>query len=193
LDRRLLNVGTDSVLVDNVNAARQAVNHLIEQGHTRIGAITGKMAVTTGRERQEGYIQALREHGIEHEPDLIKRVIPKIDHGFEASMELLNLPEPPTAIFTGNNLLTIGLLQALQERGLHVPEDMAIAGFDEIPFAPLVQPWITTVQQPNYDLGKVAAEVLLERVNNPSGPHRQVMLSGQLIIRESSVRSKMTS
>lgn len=190
LDRRLTNVETDHVLLDNVNAAREIVTHLIEQGHSRIGAITGKMTVTTGRERQEGYKQALLDHGIEYEPMLAKKVIPKIDQGRKAALELMNQPNPPTAIFTGSNLLTIGLLHAIQETSLAVPDDIAIAGFDELPFNSLALPWITTIQQPNYELGKVAAELLLERIRNPIGAKRQVMLRGEMIVRQSSMRHK---
>lgn len=186
LDRRVVNVDTDAILLDNVESAAKLVSHLIANGHRRIGAVIGTPDFTTGRERCEGYLAALRAHDIPFEPALLIQVSPKTDAGYSAAEHLLDLPLPPTAIFAGNNLLTLGALKAVRARGLHIPRDVALAGFDEMPWSALVEPGITVIEQPTYELGRTAAEVLLRRLENPARPTREVVLKGRLIVRESS-------
>lgn len=185
LDRRMVDVEADAVLTDNLEAAYRLVSHLIANGHRRIGAIVGEADITTGRERMAGYVRALQDHGIERTPALAIQVIPKERNGAEAAARLLALPEPPTAIFTGNNLLTLGALQAIRDRGLTIPDDVALAGFDDMPWNALLRPGITAVEQPTYELGRTAAELLLDRIKNPSRPFREVILRGRVIVRES--------
>lgn len=186
LDRRLVNIDTDGILLDNIESTRAMVRHLIQNGYRRIGAVIGTSDFTTGRERREGYVMALAAHGIPFEPELLIQVSPKEAEGYRATEKLLRLAEPPTAVFAGNNLLTLGALKAIRAHNLRIPQDIALAGFDEMPWSSLVEPGITVVEQPTYELGRTAAEVLLRRLETPSRPTREVVLKGKLILRESS-------
>lgn len=188
IDRRVLNVDVDSVLVDNVGAARRLVTHLIERGHTRIGAVVGDPMQSTGEERLRGYVEALHIHNLPVLPDLIRTGSPRTATGNLLTGELLGLAHPPTAIFTGNNLLTIGALRAIHERSLRIPDDVALAAFDEMDWMFFVKPALTVVAQPTYELGRMAVELLLQRMEAPDVPCQQVVLSPTLHIRESSAR-----
>lgn len=185
IDRRTVNVDTDTVLLNNAEAAHNLVSHLIADGHQRIGGVIGVSDATTGRERLQGYLDALANHGIEAAPELKIQVLPKEKQGFEATTRLLELPEPPTAIFTGNNLLTVGALKAIHAKNLRIPDDVGIAGFDEMEWASLVKPGLTVVKQPTYEIGRTAAELLLKRLEDPARPTREVTLRGRLIVRQS--------
>lgn len=185
LDRRTPSVETDTVLTNNVKSAYNLVSHLIADGHQRIGAVIGVSDITTGRERMEGYVRALTAQGIDVSPELTIQALPKERQGYEATEELLGLPDPPTAIFTGNNLLTIGALKAIQARKLTIPDDVALAGFDEMRWTSLIKPGLTVIEQPTYELGRTAADLLLERLEDPSRSTREVILKGKLIIRQS--------
>jgi len=188
IDRRVNNVEIDSVLVDNVSAARRLVTHLVEQGHTRIGAVVGTPVHSTGEERLRGYVEALHAHDLPVRPELIRTGIPKMAMGHTMTGELMDLAEPPTAIFTGNALLTIGALRAIHERGLRIPEDVVLAAFDEMDWMFFVKPALTVVAQPTYDLGRTAVELLLQRMERPDRPCQEVVLAPTLHIRESSLR-----
>ena len=122
IDRRVYNVPLDTVLVDNIDATRRAVEHLIAQGHRRIGAIVGHLTSSTGEERLRGYTDALMAHGIPVSDALIRIGTPRAPVGYAAMNELLALPDPPTAVFTGNNLLTAGALRSLFDAGLITTE-----------------------------------------------------------------------
>ncbi|MBK8045901.1 MAG: LacI family DNA-binding transcriptional regulator [Anaerolineales bacterium] len=186
IDRRITNVAIDSVLVDNVGAARQLVTHLIEQGHSRIGAVLGTPASSTGEERLRGYLDALHAHGLPVEQDLIRTGMPRILEGHAMMRELLQLPKPPTAVFTGNALLTIGALRAIHSSGLRFPDDIAMAAFDEMDWMFFVKPALTVVAQPTYDLGRLAVELLLKRMDEPDRPIEEVVLAAHVHYRESS-------
>ena len=114
------------------------------------------------------------------------QVIPKEANGYAAARDLLSRPNPPKALFTGNCELTAGVLRAIHELNLRIPEDIALAGFDDMNWNMIVQPGITAVAQPTYELGRVAATLLLERIENPSRPVREVVLKSKLVIRKSS-------
>lgn len=188
IDRRVTNVDIDTVLVDNVGAARQAVLHLLEMGHRRIGAVIGTPVSSTGEERLRGYVEALQVYGIAVEPELIRTGAPRIATGHDFTNELLALPQPPSAIFTGNNLLTLGALSAIHERGLRIPDDIGIAAFDEMEWMYFVKPALTVVAQPTYELGRTAVDLLLQRMEDPDRPYQEVVLEAALHIRESSNR-----
>ena len=185
MDRRLRHLEVDTVIVDNVQGAYEAVSHLVRLGHRRIGLISGPVHITTGRERQEGYKQALTEHGIESDQDLIKIGDFKQDSGYQRACELLEMDDRPTAVFTANNLMTLGALNAIHEKGLSIPQDVAIVGFDDMPWAPSLNPPLTAVAQPTYELGRVAAEMLLARIADRDHPIREIKLETALIVRES--------
>jgi DNA-binding LacI/PurR family transcriptional regulator len=185
IDRRVTNVDIDSVLVDNVSGAREAVLHLLEMGHRRIGTVIGTPISSTGEERLRGYVEALHIYGLAVEPDLIRTGMPRIATGHEFTNELLSLSNPPTAVFTGNNLLTIGALSAIHTRGLRIPDDIALAAFDDMDWTAFVKPALTVVAQPTYAIGRTAFELLLQRMEDPDRLYEEVVLPPTLHIRES--------
>jgi LacI family transcriptional regulator len=186
LDRMVRDLPLDHVMVDNVGGAKSAVSHLLSLGHRRIGLITSQQQLTTGRERQEGYELALTEFGVPIDPALIRRAdFRRVEDSRRQALDLVSQPNPPTALFTANTMVTLGTLTALQERGLRIPDDIAIAAFDDIPFGTLLNPPLTAVRQPMYELGTTAAEVLLARIADPLRPPTQIRLKLELLIRES--------
>jgi len=185
VDRRILDLEVDTVVVDNVGATFDLVSHLINDGHRRIGAVIGSPVATTGRERREGYLQALKAHDLPILPHLIRTGLPKEAVGYRLTGELLALSDRPTALFTGNNLLTVGALRAIHERGLRIPEDIALVAFDELDWMSLVKPNLTVVAQPTYELGRTAANLLLKRIEDSTLPPQEVVLSPTLLVRQS--------
>ncbi len=185
VDRSLKNGSVDAVLLDNVMAGYDLTAHLIAQGYQRIGALFGEES-TTGRERRQGYEAALREHGVAPVAKLCKFVPARKETGYVAALELLDAAQPPDAIFTSNSLLTAGALQAIRERQLTIPGDVALVGFDETIWTSLLQPTITVMEQPTDEIGKTATELLLQRIANPNRPPRTVTLKGQLLVGGSS-------
>ncbi|MFL5658007.1 MAG: LacI family DNA-binding transcriptional regulator [Ktedonobacteraceae bacterium] len=185
IDRSIPNGDVDVVLLDNVDAAYRLTAHLIENGYRRIAALCGETS-TTGQERRLGYEKALRAQGLSPVPELVKYVQPKIEAGYATALKMLDAASPPEAILTTNSLLGAGALQAIRERDLTVPDDLALVTFDETTWASLVQPPITLIAQPTHEIGKTATELLLQRIADPTRPTRQVILKGQLLVRESS-------
>jgi DNA-binding LacI/PurR family transcriptional regulator len=176
VDRRILDLAIDTVVVDNCLAAAEIVGLLIEDGHHDIACIVGPLATTTGRERRDGYLEALQSHRLPVRPDLIATGSPKEQFGYQFTRELLDQPNPPTALFTGNNLLTAGALKAINERGLRVPEDIAIGAFDDMGWTSWVGPTLLVAAQPTYELGRSAADLLLKRIADRSRPIQTIVL-----------------
>lgn len=185
IDRDVNAEHVDVVLINNVAAARQLADHLISNGYQRIGGLFGE-ASTTGRLRRQGLEEALQANDLTPVPNLMRYVSPKIQAGKAAAHQLLDLPEPPEAIFTTNSLLTAGALLAIQERGLQIPADIALVGFDETAWSTLVQPPITLIAQPTEEIGQTATDLLLKRIADPQRPSREVILKAQLMVRGSS-------
>jgi LacI family transcriptional regulator, galactose operon repressor len=175
----------NQVTVANRDGAHAATAHLIQLGHKRIAIINGPMGLTTARDRQEGYEDALREAGITVDENLVIHCPFRQSAGYSAMQQILELADRPTAVFAASNLLTLGVLQAIHERHLAIPDDIAIVGFDEMPWAMSLSPPLTTVAQPAFEAGQTAAELLLARIRDPSMPRRQVVLETQLIVRSS--------
>ena len=186
MDRRMRDLEVDTVIVNNVEGVYQAIGHLIERGHRRIGFIGGPTRTTTGRERQEGYQKALAEHGLGLEQVLVKIGDFKQDSGYQMACQLLEMDDPPTAIFTANNLMTLGALNAIHEKKLSIPQEVAIVGFDDMSWAQSLAPPLTAVAQPTYELGRTAADLLLRRIGDPNRPTEQICLEANLVVRESS-------
>jgi len=191
IDRLVEGLETDAVVIDNVAATRDAVRHLIASGHRRIGLITGRRSLSTGRERYDGYRQALTEAGIAYEPALVGSARFGADDGYKAAAKLLSLADRPTAIFACNNLSGIGLMRAIYDAGLRCPDDIAVACFDDFDWANVFHPHLTTVAQPTQAIGVQAMLLLLERLRDETAralPPRVVRLKAELRIRDSSVR-----
>jgi LacI family transcriptional regulator len=185
MDRTLENFEVDAVTVDNIRGSFGAVKHLITIGYRRIGIIGGVLTTTTGKERLQGYRDALIEEGISLENELIKTGNFKIDGGYQVAAEFIASARPPEAIFIANNLMTLGALRALHETGIEIPGDMAVVGFDDMPWSGELCPPLTAVSQPTYELGQEAVHLLLRRLSMPDAPFRTVTLQTRLIVRES--------
>lgn len=184
IDRRVHNLAVDTVVVDNRSATVEVVSHLLADGHQRIGAVIGTPIVTTGQERRDGYLQALQAHGLTPMAELLRFGAPTLATGYRLVNELLDLPNPPTALFLGNNLLTIGALKAIHERDLRIPEDIALAAFDDMDWM-VIKPALTVVAQPVYEMGRCAAERLLARITEPNRPIQEVVLHATVLVRQS--------
>ncbi len=172
----------DYVMVDLAEGAYQAVGHLINLGHKRIAYVRGG----NGHHRLMGYKKALGEHGLEFDEELVVRCGPAMEDGAEATRKILAMKDRPTAIFALNDFLAIGVMDALDAAGLKVPDDMAVVGFDDVMLASHLKVPLTTVAQPKEQLGKLAIEILLEKIEKKTKELRQVMLKPKLVIRESS-------
>jgi LacI family transcriptional regulator len=187
IDRHIDSVACDSVTLDNVDAARRLVAHLLEMGHRRIAFVTDADDVSTGRERLQGLKLALAAGGVEFEPDLIFRTTTDQVGGYRAVQQVLRLKDRPTAIFAVNNMTAVGAMQALRLANLRVPEDMALVCFDDVQHLAVLAPFLTVVDQPAETMAQVAMQLLLERISNSVGPqNRSVTFPGELIVRESS-------
>jgi DNA-binding LacI/PurR family transcriptional regulator len=185
VDRRVRGVRADTVLVDNRAGARAAVSHLLGLGHRRIGIIGGPRHIFTARERLAGYTEALRDAGIPLDRQLILEGNFKADSGYALAERLVRLPHRPTAVFTANNLMTLGALLRFKELGVRIPQEMAVVGFDDMPWAPILTPPLTAVAQPSYELGVAAARLFLQRLHDPRTPAQTVVFQPRLVIRES--------
>lgn len=189
LDRLVDGVDCDAILVDNENGAYKAVKHLINQGYRKIGIINGFIDRTTGRGRLAGYLKALREANIPKEDNLIKIGNFKKRSGIDLARELLESSNRPEAIFVANVDMTLGALMTIKEMGLRIPRDIGIVGFDDSDWALILNPPLTVVSQPVYNLGSTAGEMLIKKIENSStGPVKEpliITLNTSLIIRNS--------
>lgn len=185
IDRHIENLPTDSVVVDNESAAHEAVSHLVKLGHRRIAIVGGPRDADTARERLRGYERALREAKIPLDPALVREGDFREAAGLAMTRDLLDLPIPPSAIFAVNNLTTIGVLGALRERGVVIPSEVSVVGFDDIPTGEILDPPLTVVRQPTYRVGAQAAKMLLRRLREPTAPFKEVVLAASLVVRGS--------
>jgi LacI family transcriptional regulator len=185
VDRKAKGIEADAVLSDNIGGAYLATKHLIERGHKRIGIVLGIPGATTTEERLLGYRQALEEAGIPFSEDLVVWGGYRMEGGRKACAKLLSLSDPPTAIFSTNNLMTVGVLQELSHRGIKIPEEVAVVGFDDLEWAEIVHPPLTVIAQRPYEIGYQAFKILLERLNRLEGK-QEVRVSVELKIRGSS-------
>ncbi|MEV0405109.1 substrate-binding domain-containing protein [Actinoallomurus sp. NPDC050550] len=188
IDRELPGADVDTVLVANERGAVSGTRHLLDAGYGRVACITGPEEVSTARQRADGYRRALAENGIPIDPELIYHADFREHGGFVAMGALLELDSRPDAVFVTNNLMTVGAMECLVERGVSVPDEMGIVGFDDIPWAHLVRPSLTTIAQPTYELGRTAARLLLDRIATVPSKPSTIVLPTDLRIRESSMR-----
>ncbi|RDI94607.1 LacI family transcriptional regulator [Meiothermus sp. QL-1] len=187
LDRSSGTPGVRTVMVDNIGGARKAVQHLIELGHQRIGMIVGRLDISTAVERHQGYREALAAAGIPYCETLVLPGNHREEDGRKAALALLSLPpeERPTALFVGNNEMTIGAVLAIRELGLRIPEDISIVGFDDSRWAATTHPALTVVAQPTYELGYLACESLISSLSQETSLPPNIRLEVSFIVRES--------
>ncbi|HXX36572.1 MAG TPA: LacI family DNA-binding transcriptional regulator [bacterium] len=186
VDRKLDGLESDAVLVDNRAGVRAGMEHLLALGHRRIGIITGPRRHYTGRERLEGYREAVRATGLPIEDELILEGDFKQQSGYTLVREFLELRPRPTGILVANNLMTIGALLRLQEAGIAIPRDMSVIGFDDMDWAPILTPPLTTIAQPAYSLGTAAAQLLIDRLRlRGSSQPQTIVFQPRLVVRAS--------
>ncbi len=186
VDRHIDDGEMDSVSGDSVSGARALVQHLIKLGHTRIAVISGPPTTSTAEDRVTGYRMALTEAEIALDPRLIRRGEFRSSSGRSLAAQLLDEGLNPSAIFATNNAIAMGVIDALEERGLRVPQDIALVSFDDLPDTSHLFPFLTVVAQPAYDMGLNAAQLLLSRLNSEVDLRpRHVLLPSRLIVRHS--------
>ncbi len=196
LDRAIDGVPADVVIGDNIGGSRKLTEHLIGLGHRRIALVNGDPEVPTARDRRRGYLDTLRDHGIEMRPELIIDGVYRRDSGTRAARQLLALPDAqrPTAIFAANNFLAVGVIEALRAAQVIIPRDIAVVCFDDIEIAAALDPFLTVMAQPARTFGTIGAQFLLERLepslSGAAGPRaavapRRVVLPPELIVRVS--------
>lgn len=185
IDRTAAGLAADAVLVDNRGAAHEAVTHLIGLGHRRIAIVTGSppdsdglaagpgerslevptpYAISSTSERLSGYLDALRAAGLDVAPELVRYARHRRSGAEVETRAVLALPDPPSAFFTTDNFMTLGVFEGIRDAGCRIPGDVSLVGFDDMEWTTLVAPPITVVAQPTYDLGTTAAERLLARI-----------------------------
>lgn len=187
VDRSIPGVEADIVQGDSVGGARVVVEHLLSAGHRRIAHITEPQNVSTARDRLLGYREALEANGVRYDPALVAQGTGATTTGAQAATsELLSRQDPPSAIFAVNNLAAVGVVLAVRASGLSVPEDVAVACFDDIELAAFICPFLTVMAQPATSFGTLAIQLLLDRIQGTAPARRRVVvLPGDLIIRQS--------
>lgn len=194
VDRDVEGVEADVVSVDNRTGMRLIAEHLVALGHRRIAMISGPLDKASGYERHLGLRDALAGLGVGLDDSLVRFGDFRTAGGREGARELLSLPSPPTALVTANNQMTLGALLTVNEMGLRVPDDVSVVGFDDPEWAPLTGPPLTALAQPIYEMGVMAAEMLLDRIEaGQDEESRKVLLEPWLVVRKSTAPAKERS
>lgn len=189
-DRLIADVNVPSVRLDNKDGGLQATEHLLEQGYKRIAILAGPKTLGISNERLDGYLAALKKYKIKADPDLIIHCDFNQEYAYIATKELLNMKKRPDAIFTISDRMAIGAMLAIKEKGLKMPNDIGLVGFNNEPVTSLVSPGISSVDQPAFELGKIAAKLFIESMHNEEDMgHIEEVLKPKLHIRESSLRN----
>jgi len=185
-----------SVDVDNTEAARTVIQHLVALGHKRIGHVGGQDNSPSTAPRRTGYINGLLDSGLSVEPELIVEGTYTQDWGYEGMWKLLTLPNPPTAVFAGGDGIALGIYQACAEAGVSIPNDMSVVGFDNAPFVQHLNPGLTTVHHPLIQIGATAATLLLSALDAESNDMpraaERIVLPTELVVRESTGAPRST-
>lgn len=177
------------VRIDNEDGGFQATEHLIEQGYKRIAILAGPKNLGISNQRMEGYLNALKKYKIKADPDLIIHCDFNQHYAYIATQELLNMKKRPDAIFTISDRMAIGAMLAIKEKGLSMPQDIGLVGFNNEPVVSLLTPGISSVDQPAFELGKMAAKLFIETMHHANEMNDvEEVLKPKLIIRESSQR-----
>ncbi|XEC93557.1 LacI family DNA-binding transcriptional regulator [Paenibacillus tarimensis] len=187
IDRKPKEVSGDCVVSEGAKGTYEAIAHLIEKGHQKIGFITGTLGLSTSDERLAGYRNALKDYGIEMDDSLIAAADTahsSFESGYKLAEALVTRHEI-TALFVANNVMTMGALHFLQSHDYDIPEQIAIIGFDDYEWTKITRPALTMVKQPSFDLGAEAARLILNRIEHPDSEFREIRLPTELIIRNS--------
>lgn len=185
IDRSVVGINTDAVLLDNARGAHECVRHLIRNGHKSVAIITGPLQLQTGRERLHGYKEALREAGMREDPSFILEGDFREESGFRLGKQLLRRKGRPSALFVSNGVMTVGVLKAFDEAGIRCPDDIALATFDDLTLDQNYH--LTAVVQPSYEIGARAATILMDRIERKLQEDPLVVrIVPTLIVRDSS-------
>jgi len=176
--------GVPYVFPDYRGGTYLALKHLASLGHKRIGFITGPMELQLDKEKMEGFWQAVKDFNLEKDERLIRKGDYLMDKAYRKTIELLNLKPPPTAIFAADDTMAVGVVEAAKEKGISVPEDLSVMGFNNMEIASLISPSLTTVRVPMLRMGELAAEILLEKIEKKE-EGRKVILPTQIVVRNS--------
>lgn len=177
--------GIPSVMIDNIQAAKDAVNHLISLGHSKIAAITGDMNSPSAQDRLKGFHQALKEANITPDPEFIKNGLYTIDNGERCADELFLQSKRPSAIFCFSDEIALGCYSSLTAKGFKIPDDISIIGFDNSKFSKYFSPPLTTISQPVEEIGKTCMDLLIQLINGYPIKKINYILPHELIIRQS--------
>lgn len=189
--RRIPGIGADFVGIDDRAGAREEAQHLIELGHRDIAILAGPSASSASSERTAGYREALGEAGIELPPESVVECSLTVDAGYRAVERLLeSRRRPPGAVLCGNDLIALGALDAFLAHGLSVPEDVSLAGYDDIWFASSRLVQLTTVRQPRHEMGRAAVSLALARLADPDIPPREVIMRHELVVRRTTMPAR---
>jgi len=188
-DRVCPDLDTPRVIIDNTDGGFQATEHLIEQGYQRIAILAGPKNLTISNLRLDGYLAALKKYKRKADHSLIVHCEFSQQHAYNATLELLSKKQKPDAIFTISDRMAIGAMLAIKEKGLRMPKDIGLVGFNNDPVVSLVTPAISTVDQPAFELGKTAAKLFIERMHNDNMDKVEIVMKPKLIVRESSLKN----
>lgn len=184
VDRKPEEYEGDCILADGFTGTYEAVSLLIQKDHKQIGYISGALGITTSDERLNGYRQALQDHGLDLKDDLIRIGSATFESGYELTKQLVQ-QHSISALFIANNIMTMGAMRFLQDIKINIPENLAVIGFDDYEWGRVVNPPLSVISQPSFELGCKAAEVLLQRINGSDIPYKEYRLSTELILRSS--------
>ncbi|GMQ55812.1 DNA-binding transcriptional regulator CytR [Vallitalea sediminicola] len=181
------NTDVSWVSIDNHQASIDAIQYLIDIGHKEIAIIGSENGFVSSVKRKQGYLDALEHNNIQINEDYIIQSDYEFQDGIDGCKKLMNLTKPPTAIFCGSDAIAVGVIRQLTKQGIVVGKDMSVIGFDDTNLAAYYNPPITTVSQPRYEMGKVAMELLLRKINNINCKKEYITLGHKLTIRESTL------
>ncbi len=176
---------TPSIGATNWNGGLAATRHLLGLGHRRIAVVGGPADILCSRARMDGYRAAMDAAGVAIDPDLVSHGEFQVEEGVRKGRALLRRSDPPTAVIAGNDLQALGVYQAAREARLHIPEDLSVVGFDDLPVAQWVGPPLTTVRQPLVEMAIAAAELVLAMARGEQPGQTRVELATELVVRES--------
>lgn len=185
VDRSPANLRPDLVTVDNVEGTRLGVEHLLALGHRDVALLGGPSRHSTAKERERGYQEALKAAGRALRPELVHYGDFREGGGYDGMKALLALSRRPSAVFVANNLMTLGAFRALHEAGVRIPDELALVGFDDMPWATSLNPPLTAISQPSQEIGSSAADLLLDRIARPERATRHLILETSLVVRAS--------
>jgi LacI family transcriptional regulator len=185
-DRVVPEIDTDKIVVDDFNGGFRVTQHLIDQGYQRIGHLAGPQNLVTYLDRKNGYIEALKKNGIPYDESLVIINTLTSEEGVSAVQQLINLTDPPDAIFCGNDTTALSSMIYLRDKGIRIPQEIGIVGFSNEPFSKVVSPSISTIEQPGFEMGQKAAELLIRQIETEERTYQTIVLPTELIIRVSS-------